>query len=701
MNHPVMKTLLPAAMECGPFQAPDTAGEGEPWRHWRLARDENQWAWLLFDRPDAGVNLLCQQALRELDAVLNDVLRDMPRGLVLRSAKPGGFCAGADIHEFSRVGEPDGVIEKLEAAHAVADRLTALPFPTLAVIHGLCLGGGLELALCCDYRLAVPDARLGLPEIRLGLHPGLGGTVRLTRLIDPVKAMTMMLTGRSIDARRALRYGLVDAVVEERHIGAAVNALLNSPPPRRREKLKSRLLATRPARRIEARMMRAQSARKVPPEHYPAPEALITLWEEYGGDLEQMREAEIHSFSQLLAGTTARNLVRVFLLREHMKQLTRTGQPPLRQVHVIGAGAMGGDIAAWCALKGLRVSLFDRQPDAVAGAVARTAALCRRKHLTDRATREVLDRLIPDLDNHGIPRADLVIEAVPEKLDIKQQVYREVEPLLREGALLATNTSSIPLQQLREGLADPGRFVGLHFFNPVAKMQLVEIVRHDALVSTSLDQALAFVGQLDRLPVPVAGRAGFLVNRALTPYLLEAMILLDEGVSAETIDAAAVAFGMPTGPIELADRVGLDICLGVAELLRKHGDEAMAPIPDWFRDMVAGGELGRKAGQGFYTWKNGSPQKDKRFSQADEALRDRLLLPMLNACMNCLREGVVDDEDLLDGAMIFGTGFAPFRGGPMHYARRRGFQDIAETLAALADQHGKRFEPDPGWMEPS
>jgi 3-hydroxyacyl-CoA dehydrogenase/enoyl-CoA hydratase/3-hydroxybutyryl-CoA epimerase len=699
MSGEIMRSLLPREMEFGPLRGSVPAGEERPWTQWRLAWDEDQVAWLFFDRPEAKVNLLSAQALRELDEILNVILREGAKGLVLRSVKPAGFCVGADIDQFRQTSDAADTVEILQAAHTVADRIAALPFPTVAVVHGFCLGGGLELALCCRYRLATPGARLGFPEILLGLHPGLGGTARLTHLIDPLRAMNLMLTGKTLEARAAWEQGLVDAVVAERHVLNAVHAALNGKMAGHAPGLKERLLNCKPARRLATRYMRTQSAAKAPPELYPAPEALIALWEEHGGDAEEMRAAEIASFARLLAGPTARNLIRVFFLREKMKKAARTDQVRLRHVHLIGAGAMGGDIAAWCALKGLRVTLFDKDPDAVASAIARTGELCRKKRLSAAETREVLDRLIPDLRNHGVSRADLVIEAVPEKIELKQEIYRQVEPLLKEGALLATNTSCIPLGRLTADLAAPGRFAGLHFFNPVSKMQLVEVVRHDAADQTTLDGFCAFVGQIDRLPAPVAGSPGFLVNRILIPYLLEAMTLLDEGATAESIDRAAVSFGMPVGPVELADRVGLDVCLDVADLLQGHLGPALAPVPSWFREKVAAGELGRKTGQGFYAWKKGRPQKKKAAAEPGPEMLDRLLLPMLNACMTCLSEGVVEDEELLDGAMIFGTGFAPFLGGPMHYARDRGFRDIRISLEALAREHGERFQPDPGWAE--
>jgi 3-hydroxyacyl-CoA dehydrogenase/enoyl-CoA hydratase/3-hydroxybutyryl-CoA epimerase len=683
-------------MELGPFSRRPASAENS-WSHWKLARDEEQVAWLLFDMADSAVNTLSEPVLQELGEILDTIGADLPRGLVLRSAKASNFCVGADLDEFRELADTSAITAKLRDARRIADRLADLSCPTVAIVHGSCLGGGLELALCCDYRLALPNTETGFPEIRLGLHPGMGGTVRLTQLIDPVEAMTMLLTGKTVDAESGLKSGLLDQLVEERHVAEAVRAAVAGKIARRAAGLKKMLFTAAPARHLAARQMRSKSAEKARPEHYPAPEALIALWEEHGGEPETMHREEIRSFARLLTTPTAQNLLRVFFLRQKLKRATDTAADAVRQVHVVGAGAMGGDIAAWCALKGLRVSLHDTDAGMIAKAVGNAAGLCRARRLSEAGTREVLDRLIPDLHNQGAGRADLVIEAVPEKIELKHKVYRTLEPLLKPGAVLATNTSSIPLQELRRVLEQPGRFVGLHFFNPVAKMQLVEVVEQEEAEAVTLEKARAFVGRIGRLPVPVASAPGFLVNRVLMPYLLEAIVLLDEGVAGETIDSGAEAFGMPMGPVELADQVGLDICLDVADMLRERLDRPLAPVPQWLRDKVAKGELGRKTGQGFYPWKEGKPRKKDSAPEAGKEIIDRLLLPLLNACMACLGEEVVGDEELLDGAMIFGTGFAPFRGGPMHYARSRGWTEIAETLAELAARHGERFEPDPGW----
>ena len=698
MKGHILETLSSRDMALGPFQGKQIKKESSRWQHWLLERDSSDVAWLILDKKEANANVLSEAVLNELGEIVSELENNTPAGVVLRSIKSSGFCMGADISEFSGLSSETELVDKLTDAHGVVDRFESLSCPKVAVIHGSCLGGGLELALACDFRLAVPGAKLGFPEIQLGLHPGLGGTDRLTSLIDPIEAMTMMLTGKTASHSKAKKLGLVDQVVEERHIDAAVHAAVAGDIESGGSGIRGRVLSSKPARQLEARQMRSQSAKKARPDHYPAPEALIELWEDFGGESgPEMRKAEIASFAKLMMTDTSRNLVRVFHLREQMKGLTRSKAEPVRRVHVVGAGEMGADIAGWCAIRGLDVTLFDMEAEKLAQAVKKLSDLCEKKHRSEAERRDILDRLTPDFANHGIGRADLVIEAVPEKLELKQKVYEEVEPRMKEGAILATNTSSIPLETLREKVSDPARLIGLHFFNPVALMPLVEVVSHDRASEKVLERGRGFVGQIDRLPAPVATAPGFLVNRALTPYLVEAMLMLDEGVPAESIDAVAEEFGMPMGPIELADQVGLDICLSVADMLRERLDTSMPSAPDWLRQKVDDGKLGKKTGEGLYKWKKGkADKKDPSEASPDDAL-DRLILPMLNACMACLREQVVEDEATVDGAMIFGTGFAPFRGGPMNYARKRGVENIRESLEKLAQTHGDRFQPDDGW----
>ncbi|WP_309085798.1 3-hydroxyacyl-CoA dehydrogenase NAD-binding domain-containing protein [Chelativorans sp.] len=699
ISRQVWKLLERRNAELGP--------RGEPTRaltHWRYTRDEEGIVWLIFDRAGESANTLSEAVIAELYMVLEDLRGLNAKALVIRSAKKGGFAAGADIRDFRGIRDPAEVQKRIQRAHEIIDRLAALAMPTIAVIHGHCLGGGLELALACKYRIAVSGASFGFPEVLLGLHPGLGGTFRLTSLIDPVEAMRMMLTGRTVHTRKAKALGLVDEIVEERQVRQAVHAAVAGGLKRGTGGWKAGVFGLGPARRMAAGRMRAEAEKNAPKNHYPAPYRLIELWEEHGGDSRAMQRAEIRSFSELLVGETAQNLIRVFFLRERLRTLAK-GESGIRRVHVVGAGTMGGDIAAWCAARGLRVTLTDLDPKAIARAIGRASEFFDKRLYSRGERRDALDRLMPDFDGAGVEKADLVIEAVAERAEVKRRVYESIAPRMKPDAILATNTSSIPLETLREGLPFAERFVGLHFFNPVTRMELIEIVAHDSAGEETLRRARAFCGDISRLPAPVKSAPGFLVNRALTPYLVEAFVMFDEGVPKEVIDRAARDFGMPMGPIELADRVGLDICLEVARMLKERLAEPMPEIPAWLVHKVEAGETGRKAGRGFYVYdEKGEPRKEKpadagkaETPHADTDMADRLILPMLNTLVRCLREGVVADDEIADAAMIFGTGFAPFRGGPFCYARSRGPDEIVARLRQLEEKHGPRFAPDEGW----
>jgi 3-hydroxyacyl-CoA dehydrogenase/enoyl-CoA hydratase/3-hydroxybutyryl-CoA epimerase len=696
MDSRIMDVLADRVLELGP--GPDA---NRPYRNFKLTRDADGIAWLLFDRDGASANTLSSDVMEEFDTVLAALENQRPAGIVIRSAKKSGFIAGADVNEFRGATDPRAVETQIGRAHAIIDRLEALKIPTVAVIHGFCLGGGLEVALACQSRIAIDGARFGFPEVMLGLHPGLGGTARFTQLVNPMQAMTLMLTGKTIDARKAKSLGLVDAVTQERHVRNAVKDAVFGRLKRAKPGVLNTILNFTPLRGLLALRMRAEAEKAAPHEHYPAPYALIDFWEKHGGDRAAMLMAEKRSFANLMVTPTAQNLIRVFFLREQMKKTAGTGNA-ISRVHVIGAGAMGGDIAAWCAHQGMRVTLADMKPEPIAGAIKRAVDLYDKIIHKRTEQRDTLDRLIPDLDGEGVRNADLIIEAVPEKLELKQKVYASLEPRMKPGAILATNTSSIPLQDLRTTLQKPERLVGLHFFNPVSRLQLVEVVSHDGTDPELLKQALAFVGAIDRLPLPVKSSPGFLVNRALTPYMLEAMVMLDEKIDKSVIDAAAEEFGMPMGPIELADQVGLDICLAVGDMLRSKFGDLLPPTPAWLREKVTKGELGRKTGKGFYTWRDGKADKTSPAATTEKPtpeVIDRLVLPMSNVCVACLREGIVDDADTVDGAMIFGTGYAPFRGGPLNYARTRGVENVVSTLRALAVKFGHRFNPDAGWDE--
>ncbi|GGH37631.1 3-hydroxyacyl-CoA dehydrogenase / enoyl-CoA hydratase / 3-hydroxybutyryl-CoA epimerase [Cribrihabitans marinus] len=687
MTGPVLKHLGETKLELGPAT--------EPRHPWRRAEADGV-VWLVLDCEGSSANTISRAVIEGLSDELDRLEETPPKGVVIRSAKPSGFALGADIGSFDDMAA-DGAAALLRQGHAVLDRLAALPCPTIAVVHGPALGAGFEIALACDRRIAIDGASFGLPEVQLGLHPGLGGTFRLPALIDPLEAMTMMLTGKSAHTRKARKLGIADEVVQERHMAAAVQAMLDAESDRS-PGLKARALRFDQARALAARQMRSETRKKAPEDHYPAPHRLIDLWEEHGDDAQAMQQAEIDSFAELLGTETSKNLRRAFFLRQHLKEGAR-GEDGIAHVHVIGAGAMGAEIAAWAAVKGKRVTLGDVETAPLGRAIADARSVAKAAHLSDIEIRDALDRLVPDPNGYGLARADLVIEAGPETVETKRAIYDNIGPRMKSGAILATNTSSLSLDDLRDGAPEAARFAGLHFFNPVSKMQLVEVVRHAGTDDETARRLAAFCGSIDRLPVQLRDYPGFLVNRALTPYLLEAMVLMDEGVDKEVIDTAAIRFGMPMGPVALADQVGLDIGLHVGESLKAGLDKPLPDISDTLRGKVKNGELGKKTGAGFYDWSDGTPAPDADLDDAPEDLTDRLILPMLDACVECLRRDIAADPDSVDAAMIFATGFAPFRGGPLHYAKQRGAEEIAGRMRALASRHGARFEPDPGWAD--
>jgi len=669
------------------------------YRNWKAEKDENGILWAHLDKADTSTNVLSADVLEELSALLKEYSgAEAPLGLVIDSAKSNGFIAGADIKEFTQIKDVEAGVKHIRRGQAVMDQIEALPYPSLALIHGFCLGGGFELALACTYRIADDGSKtsIGLPEVQLGIHPGFGGTMRLSRLVGAPVAMDLMLTGRSVDARKAKKMHLIDFAVPTRQIkGAAVKVLLEQPAPHRATAMQK--LTNSPfVRPFLAHAMRGQVAKKARRDHYPAPFALIDLWAKHGGNPSAMVAAEAESVANLVIGDTAQNLVRVFLLREQLKALGKGNFEKVKNVHVIGAGVMGGDIAAWCALRGLNVTLQDRKPEVIAKALARAHTLFEKKLKEKRLVTAAMDRLMPDIKGLGIPAADVVIEAIIENIEAKQALYRSIEPQLKPDALLTTNTSSIPLEVLSTALNNPGRLVGLHFFNPVAQMPLIEIVSGTNTDPVAAQRAAAFAGQLDRLPLPVRSGPGFLVNRVLMPYMLEAVRLHEEGVPASAIDQAALDFGMPMGPLHLADTVGLDICLSVAEILAKNLD---VKVPQSLRDKVKEGTLGAKTGSGFYLYDNGKKRETGSSAKAAPEIADRLIGRMLNESVACLREGVVANEDWLDAGIIFGTGFAPFRGGPLHHARHFGVRTMTSRLQELEQTHGSGFHPDDGWVK--
>ncbi len=627
-------------------------------KHWQLHRETDGIAIAVLDRAGESSNALSAEVMAEFAQLLDQLEHEPPKGLIIRSGKPAGFIAGADIDEFSQLDTPEKGRALVARGWHLFNRLAAVSYPTLALVRGHCLGGGLELALACRYLLVVdePGTKLGLPEVMLGIFPGWGGMLRLPQRVGPAAGLEMMLSGRTVDAVKARKMGLADACVPPRVMEVAARQLLLSATPRPALPMLQQLLAG-PLKAVVASGARKQVAKKARPAHYPAPYAIIDLWQHHGGNA--LAAPEI--VDRIIASPTAKNLLRVFRLQERLKGFGKSGDFVAHRVHVVGAGVMGGEIAAWCALRGLTVSLQDQTVERIAPAIQRAQALFARKLRDPLKARAAFDRLIPDPAGAGVAHADVVIEAIFENLEAKQALLRALEARMKPGAILATNTSSLKLEDLRTVLAHPARLVGIHFFNPVALMPLVEVVAAESTDPAMVQAACAFVKQIDKLPLPVRSAPGFLVNAVLAPYMLAAMRAVDSGISPETVDAAMLAFGMPMGPIELVDTVGLDIALAAG---RQLADGAEAPAS--LLQRVDAGHLGKKTGQGFYAWVDGRPQKS-RAGRIPDDLAEKLIRPLVDRTQQLLAGHLVADKDLADAGVIFGTGFAPFTGGPLHW----------------------------------
>jgi 3-hydroxyacyl-CoA dehydrogenase/enoyl-CoA hydratase/3-hydroxybutyryl-CoA epimerase len=666
---------------------------------WSFEIDADRIGWLTCDTPGTSTNVLSAAVVRELAENLQRIAAQRPAGVVLRSAKANGFIAGADIKEFVGIRTPAEGYELVRAGQLVLQQLEDLPCPTVAALHGFVLGGGLELALACTYRVGADDGSLslGLPEVLLGIHPGFGGTVRSVQLIGVRPALDLMLKGRPVRGSRALSIGLLDELVPSAELHARAKGLLLRKPPRHSAPFVDKLLNLSALRPFIARQTAATLRQSVQRDHYPAPFAILDLWQRYGATGTAGYEQEARSISALMCGSISRNLVRVFLLQDRLKSLGGDSQTEFRHVHVIGAGVMGGDIAAWSAYRGMTVTLQDRSAELIQPALQRAKLFFEKRLKDPGAANDAIGRLQMDVQGDGVANADVVIEAIFENADAKLALYAELEPKLKPTAVLATNTSSIMIETLCSQLQDPSRLVGIHFFNPVAQLPLVEIVRGSATRDAVARDALKFTRKLDKLPLPCKSAPGFVVNRILTPYVNEAFLALQAGIPAAVIDQVAVRFGMPMGPLELTDVVGLDVSANVGRVL---GEAFHRQVPALLLNLVEQKKLGRKSGEGFYRWQDGKAQKEPVGDfQVPADLEDRLILPMLNEAVACLREGTIADADLLDAGAVFATGFAPFRGGPLQYAKDRGIANVTARLEELAQRYGERFRPDAGWRQ--
>ncbi len=666
---------------------------------------------LTFDTPASSANVFNRETLSELSTVIDAItVNPNVRGLIFFSAKLAIFIAGADLHEMAQKTDEKDLREMIHFGQQVFNRIADLPIPTVAAIHGACLGGGYELCLACDYRIAsdAPCTRIGLPETLLGLLPAWGGSTRLPRLIGLPNALDIILRGRKLAAVPALGLGMIDAVVPYEHlIRAAVERMAKGMPSRPRHVLVNNPLASRViASRAWAQVWNTGRG------HYPA--VLKALEVAVSGLSKPLADAlalESNAIIGLLKTSACRNLIETFFLQERAKRLhVLTGAdakelPKINMIAVIGAGIMGAGIAQWVSARGHMVILRDINEEKICNGLATIAGLYQqglKRHTFDRVSaRQGMDRIYPNAREVPLTHVDLVIEAAVEKMEVKKLVFQQLAELTRNDAVLATNTSALSVNELATVVKHPERVIGLHFFNPVHTMQLVEIVVGDRTNSVVTERILQFVQGIGKLPVVVKDSPGFLVNRVLMPYLMEAVTLFEMGASVVQIDQAMLDFGMPMGPLRLLDEVGIDVAFHVATHVSEAFSDRMH-VPETLRLLMHENHFGRKTGLGFYLHHNHGIQKVndevRRMVTTKQAermetqdLQERMALALVNEAARCLEEEIVSEPQDVDFAMIMGTGFAPFRGGPLRYADSLEIPQLVMTLNRLAEEVHPRF----------
>lgn len=691
----------------------------------RIERGEKGIAHLVMDDPARKLNVIDEAALADLEHALETLEKagDL-RGVVVRSGKKGSFVAGADVDAIGSIADRAAALLVVERAHRAYGRLAALPIPTVAAIDGVCLGGGAELALACDSRIASdePRTQIGFPEVLLGILPGFGGTTRLPRLVGLSAALDLILTGKTLDARRAAKIGLVAQGVPAAWLSdyaeRRIAEISKRPAGRRRDRFRPRGLVQRfldgtsIGRSIVLRQAKAMTRARTG-GHYPAPLGVLSVIEAgLGQSVEDNLKIEASWVADLVTGPVCKNLVRIFKLQEHARKdpVVAAGTPdgpPVERMILVGTGIMGAGIAELASRQGIEVRMRDVKPEALTNALRTVRKLIDdrgRRRRTPASERDgQFARVYPALDLAGLARSDFAIEAVVEDLDVKRKVFAELEVRMRPEAILATNTSSLSVDTLAAGLQRPERFCGFHFFNPVHRMPLVEVVRGARTSDATLTSAVALARRLGKTPVVVADAPGFVVNRVLMPYLSEAMVLLEEGYSVTDLDRAMKRFGMPMGPFQVLDEVGLDVAKKVAGVLGAAFADRMAPSASLDK-LIAAGRLGRKNGRGFYVYRGRKSEPDPRLAQLlglarerkaqnPDVLVERMVLAMVNEAARCLEERVARDAGDIDLAMIFGTGFPPFRGGPLRYADALGLPQVVARLNAHRAERGERFAP--------
>ena len=635
-------------------------------KHWSVSIDDANLCWLTLDVSGKSVNVLTHAVVGELGQIIDWVEgQSIIAGVGMLSGKPGGFVYGADIAEFELLATADDVLQHMQMVHGLFNRIDSLDVPTIVGIDGIAVGGGLEIALTFDRIIttAGTKTKLGFPEVNLGILPGYGGSGRAYRRIGTAAVTQMMLSGRPLTASAAQAAGLIDQTVDD---AAALQPAMTSWLTAQNRAKPNRQQRETTADQNALDDASAQFLKRLRADHTPAPFAIIEHVQRYGHDAAAMSAGEMDIFPELMVGSASKNLRRVYYLTDKVRKTAR-GDSAITNLHVVGAGVMGGDIAAVAAMAGLTVSLTDMNAGAIETAINRAATLFERRLKSDDKIAAAKQRLQADPSGDGAARADLVIEAVAEKLSVKQAVFKALETVIKPDAILATNTSAIPLEDIATALQHPSRLIGLHFFNPVPVLPLVEVIWSRHSDQELVSRGMQFAGQIGKMPIRCQSAPGFLVNRALLPYMFKAVEAVAAGENADQIDEALVDFGMPMGPIELCDQVGLDVCLDVGMVL------GIAPAAEAIlRENCAAQNLGRKTGSGFYQWDGNRPIRPRAAVDAAvmAEIAASMLAPMIEQCQQAVDAGVVDSADSADAGMIFGTGFPGFRGGPLHWSKQ-------------------------------
>ena len=675
----------------------------------RMTAREDGICVVTFDQPGSAANIFDLRTLDELAQELEFIERQTElKGVIFASAKHSIFIAGADLNAMLKVASSADARILIERGQAVMNRIAALKIPTVAAVHGAAVGGGYELCLACDYRLASPDyaTKIGLPEIKIGLLPGWGGSTRLPRLIGLPKALDIILGGKTVPAKHALKLGMIDEIAPaECLIAAAMRKIKLGKPDRSNHWLtNNHLVASVIAPQVRKRLLQKTRG------HYPAVlKALEVVTRGISGSVEASLALERDGIIELMQTDVCRNLISVFFLQERARKrkLSAADSKSVARTAVIGAGVMGAGIAQWISARKLPVILRDINTEQVAKGMASVAKLYRdavkRRLLTAHEARTGMERVYPAPAEVPLRHTDMVIEAAVENLELKKKIFQRLDELVSPDTILATNTSALPISEMAASTRHPERVVGLHFFNPVHRMQLVEVIAARQTAPEVLQRALRFTQQIGKLPVLVKDSPGFLVNRILMPYLIEAGNLFEAGAKIEDLDDVMLDFGMPMGPMRLLDEVGLDVSLHVAETLAVHFGDRMK-VPGCIRQMTGAGLLGRKNGSGFYLHeksKGARPnpqistyvQSQKGRAITREELQERMVFLMVNEAARCLEEQIVTDPADVDFAMIMGTGFAPFRGGPLRYTDTVGAARLVGAMNHLVASGTAHFEP--------